>query len=592
MGIPSHGSATGPKRFPVTHARAVPKSHALGLGDLIALEHFEVTDEELHEASNVTALSSYQDYKWDEFTSGMMHESCAFFAHEVLTGPSHAPYNGRFLIGEHHQEWDDLVADYDRICVLAPRDHGKSFFFNFAFPIHQAYYNPRGKGFIFSSTKPQAERILQDIREEIENNPKLQWLVPEKKEQWSNSQIKLSNGHVIYARGFGTRVRGAHPNWIVVDDGLNDETAYSEVVRSKQIDYFFQAITNMIVPGGQIIVVGTPFHQADLYAELEQNEEYEFRRYQAWNEETETVLWPDRYDKDLVLRRKREIGPIRFNREFQCIPIADEMSLFPGWLFKGEHVELFNVKLGMPIKWWAEAGITSTYMGVDIALSAETGADFMVIWVVGLDKYGNRYILEIERHKGLGYQHQLSHINRLARLYKCGLVYIEANQMQRVWGDELIRLTDLPIQQFVTSANNKNALDKGVPSLRVLLENGKFKIPRGDVRSIELTDIWINEMRAFTWHDGKLESVGSHDDTVMACWICDQACRMGAFSFTFGDEEGMAMTQEELDAELGVDGKGDQGEDGGDSGNGKASGNLVGDEEARVLGLPITDQLR
>ena len=87
--------------------------------------------------------------------------------------------------------------------------------------------------------------------------------------------------------------------------------------------------------------------------------------------------------------------------------------------------------------------------------------------------------------------------------------------MQRIFGDELIRTSDLPIKKFHTGVQ-KHSLDKGVPSLRVLLENGKFRIPRGDARSVELTDIWIDEMRSFTWHDGKLASVGGHDDTVMA----------------------------------------------------------------------------
>lgn len=911
----------GPTRFPVLTAEYAParfpvspegkqsphEYQPLGLGDLIAYQHFEVSDEEIADASNTTLLSSYKDETWDDFTKTMMLASCAFFAQEVLTGPTEPPYNGRFLVSEHHESWDDLIVEAKRLCVLAARDHSKTYFFDFAYPIWKAYFQPRGKGFIFSSTAPQAQRILGDIKEEIENNPKLQWLVPDRKEIWSNSQIKLSNGHIIYARGFGTRVRGAHPClaysteivtergvefigdlvgqtrwiltgkgtwkearfwktgtretvtaqfghpytrdkqklittpdhrvltetgwkpvghleggsalslpesghnrlfefmgwlwndgnyshaahtqrvyfsekdgealqrylifltkkphaeccvyrvakskiqpaidvvgyghrkpttekqpptlvtaeqktawirgmfsangtvvrsvrlklaslpmveyvervlhefgvrttpivhatdlngfcsytihvhkkslsqylavfgfvqsyktekakalafpffrlqeiprgrrprktkvelqdvfdfqvlkpscelemsaisngvivhncWIVVDDGLNDETAYSELVRTKQIEYFYTAITNMIVPDGQIIVVGTPFSLGDLYSDLAQNPEYTFRRYPAIDKKTGEALWPDRYDKERLERRKNEIGVLRFQREFCCIALSDETSLFPGWLFKGEKVEMFNATLGMPLKYWQEAGIVGTFMGVDIALSAQASADYFVVWCMGLDKFGNRYILDIDRQRGLPYQEQLSHINRIARKYQCGLVYIEANQMQSVWGDELIRTTDLPIKKFVTTAQGKNALDKGVPSLRILLENGKFRIPRGDARSIELTDVWIEEMRSFGWYEGKLQSVGTHDDLVLATWICDQACRMGAFSFSFGDEEGMTVSQEELDKELGIDGENGSGEDGRDSGNGGASGNLVDDDMAKYSG--------
>ncbi len=432
--------------------------------------------------------------------------------------------------------------------MLAPRDHSKTFFFDFAIPIWKIITQPGGKGFIFSATQPQAERILGDIKTELENNPRLAWLVPAKKEHWRSSSIRLANGHTIYARGFGTKVRGAHPNWIVVDDGLNDETAYSETTRKKEIEYFFTAITNMIVPGGQIIVVGTPFHQMDLYAELEKNKSYAFRRYQALKPDG-TALWPERYSAAKLEAKKAEIGTIRFTREFQCEPIGDDMSLFPGYLFRGETVEQHTMKLGMPAKHWDGLGITR-YMGVDFALSSSVKADYTVIWVMGLDRMGNRWIIDIVREHGLPYQEQQSKIQEIARKYKPALIFLEANQMQRIFGDELIRKTDLPIKKFITGVQ-KNSLEVGVPSLRILLENKKFRIPRGDEHSIELTNIWINEMRSFTWNEGKLQGVGGHDDTVMACWICDQAVKQGGFSVSFGDEKMDPMGQDELDEYMG-----------------------------------------
>ena len=194
------------------------------------------------------------------------------------------------------------------------------------------------------------------------------------------------------------------------------------------------------------------------------------------------------------------------------------MSLFPGGLFRGDPIEQPTVKLGMPLEFWRELGVTP-YMGVDVAMSTSVKADYMVIWVMGNDAFGNRWIIDIERGRGIGFQDQLSKILQLARRYDPAMIFIESNQMQRVWGDELIRTTDLPIKKYTTTAQAKNALDKGVPGLRVLLENAKFRIPRGDRRSVELTDIWVEEMRSFTWHEGKLQSVGGHDDTVMACRI-------------------------------------------------------------------------
>lgn len=458
-----------------------------------------------------------------------------------------------------------------------------TYFFDFAYPIWKAVFTPNGKGYIFSATAPQAARILEDIKTEIESNPKLQWLLPRgQNKKWSSTSITLANGHKIYARGYGTKVRGAHPDWIVVDDGLNDEDAYSEIVRQKNIDYFYTAITNMIVPGGQIIVVGTPFHAADLYADLAKNKRYCFRRFPAVSKEG-TALWPTRYcatdaiQEALAKRgiivtslesKKIEIGSIRFTREFLCEPISDEMSLFPEKLFRGADVEIFTAKLGMPRRFWKQHGIKTIYVGVDFALSSSTSADYTAVFVLGVDKYGNRWVIDIQQHRGLSYQQQLSLINAVGKKYKPDVIYLEANQMQRIFGDELIRLSDLPIQKFITTGSgsakarrkkvpgsntvtqNKNSLEGGVPSLRVLLENKKIRIPRGDEASCEMTDRWVNEMKSFTWADGKLQGVGAHDDLVMAFWIADRAIRDTSFSYEDEDEDQEEWTQDQLMEEL------------------------------------------
>ena len=485
--------------------------------------------------ARLSIIRSLDDPEWDKMRERLMRASCAFFAQETLLGPAEAPYNGRFLVADHHMQWDKLITSHDRVCILAPRDHGKTFLCSFAYPIWQAIRIPNGSGFIFSASAPQAERILFDVKNEIENNPKLQWLYPnDPKRRWSSSFVKLANGHRIYARGFGTKVRGGHPNWIDCDDVLGDQTAYSETVRLKEIEFFYTAISNMVVPGGQILVVGTPLHCDDIYGELSKNARYAFARFKALNDDGQP-LWAARYSKAALLAKREEIGTVRFAREQQCEPITDDMSLFPKSLFYNSPTEQRMVTLGMPMEFWEERGITR-FMAADFALSSNVRADYSVIWVMGLDSLGNRWIIDIIRGHGMPYQEQLSVINATGRKYEPALVLLEDNQAQRIFGDELIRTTDLPIHPYTTGVE-KHALDKGVPGLRVLLENGKFRIPRGDRRSVEMTDLWINEMHNFTFVKGKVQSVGGHDDMVMACWLCNQAIRMGGFSFSFGDEE-------------------------------------------------------
>lgn len=472
-----------------------------------------------------------------------MQGSCAYWAKNVLTGP--VEYAGRFIIVEHHLQWDTIVTKEDRACVIAPRDHGKSQFFSFAYPLWRIFYKPKLKGMLFSATQEQAIRILDAIKQEIESNPKLMWLKPARAKNWSRTMIRCSNGAVLKAKGFGTRVRGEHPDFAIVDDGLNDESMYSEVARKRQKDFFYSALTNMVVPGGQIFVVGTPFHEADLYGELETNPAYFFKRFPALDPRTKQCLWPQRYSVKSLRKREKEIGTIRFSREFLCQAVSDAMSIFPGALFEGSPIEQPLVKLGMPLKWWQMMGVT-IFCAVDIALSAGAKADWFVIWTVGVDASGNRWIVDIQRHQGLPYHRQKSMIVNIGRIYEPAFIGIESNQMQAVWGDELIRTTDLPIKKLITD-KSKNSLEHGVPSIRTLLENNKYRIPRGDRRSVEITNVWKREMQSFTYVEGKLQGLGEHDDTVMACYLCERLIRKGAGAYVPTDEDIKATNQDVLE---------------------------------------------
>lgn len=425
-----------------------------------------------------------------------------------------------------------------------------SYLMTVAYPIWKAMQlEGRKSGIIFSGTQRQAETFLGMIKDEIEKNPKLQHLKPANPKKWAQQSITLTTGLTITALGYGVRARGAHPDFIVVDDGLNDEDAYSELVREKNIDYFHSAIENMIMPDGQIVVVGTPFHQEDLYAMLRKNPEFYFTKFQALLDEgqaTERALWPEVFSLDYIRRNRASIGEIRFARERMCIPMSSAASLFPDDLFVGPEIENYTACLGLSRAAWDRAGIQQVFMGVDFSLSANVGSDWNAVFVLGIDGLGRRHVMDIFHGHQLSYQAQFSNIVTIARKYAPDIIYVESNQAQRIWADELHRLTDLPIKMFFTTSE-KHSLEKGIPSLRIPMENGKVRIPRGDAKSVELVDKWRAELQGMTMIDGRVVSTGKHDDLVMAYWIANCAANDTRFSFAFGMQDG---DQEAFDEEL------------------------------------------
>jgi hypothetical protein len=497
------------------------------------------------------------DPYWRKLYAEMLRSSLCFFAKELLG----------LEIGPHLVQWGELVEKHARVAINAARDHSKSTFFSYAYPIWRAWMHPGCEVYIFSATLDSAMEFLdiivygKDNLRGLIDIPELSHLVPKEadfrrdpKVRLNRQDVRLTNGSRIRAIGYGKKIRGRHPHYIVCDDVLNDEDLFSETVRRKHIDYFNSAIANMIHPDGQIVAVGTPFHQGDLWGFLRKNPIYVFRKYPGIikdREGNERALFSWRWTLEKLKAKKREIGSVAFTREILCQPISDDLSIFPSHLFPPLFDKTLTIRPRLDV---IRARGWTCYMGVDIAISANVGADYFVLYVIGVDGHGQHHIVDIRRTKGLPFKKQLEEIELWGRYYDCALIFIESNQAQRVWSDEMKRTTDVPVKEFVTLAQNKYPLDKGIPGLRILLENGKVSIPRGDALSRRLTDIWIDEAIAFGFLDGKLQGAGEHDDTIMAWWLATEARKAGGFSFAMGEDG------EDADADAELAGEGEGGE--------------------------------
>ena len=488
----------------------------------------------------VELQSADDDPYWQALYQELLKTDLCLFAKDVLD----------LEIGPHLVDWGDLIQDHNRIAINAARDHSKSTFFSYAYPIWRAWSDPGCEVYIFSATLDGAMEFIDiiiygraNLRGMIDI-PALAHLVPhaggnqKNRTRLNRTDARLANGSRLRAVGYGKKIRGRHPKYIVCDDVLNDEDMWSETVRKKNIEYFKSAITNMLTPEGQLVCVGTPYHAADLWGFLRTNSQYVFKKYPGIikdkNTGNERALFPWRWTLKRLYDKREEIGSVSFTREILCEPISDELSIFPSHLFPPLYDPILTLKPSL--KEIQDRG-WSTYMGVDIARSASVGADYFVVFTIGVDKQGTRYIIDIDRTKGLAFNRQLEVIAKNAELYDPGLIFIESNAMQQIYTDEMRRMTDLPVKEFVTLATNKYPLDRGVPGLRILLENEKIVIPRGDAPSRKTTNTWIEEMSQFGYIDGKLQGIGSHDDTVMAFWFACEAAKAGGFSFAFGDED-------------------------------------------------------
>ena len=449
------------------------------------------------------------------------------------------------------------VGEGDYISITTDGDHRfvlgdgtvthNSFYFSNAYAAWQLYrykkpsttrYSKRptaassNRGFLFSFSLQQSVDLLEILKGTIEENEILkERLFPQSTaSNWSATNIVCRNGARLTGKGFGSSVRGAHPYWIIVDDGLKDNVIYSSLQRNKSTDYFHSVIMNMLVPGGQIIVVGTPFHAEDLYGDLKTKNGWFVIEYPAIFPDGR-ILWPQRWSFKDLMDKKETQGSIIFSRENLCRPITNESSIFPmeiltRSLLRMENYTLVDSREEFPIKF------SKVVVGCDFAISANVGADYAVFSVWGIDELTDeRWLLHLYREKGVKFFEQMNVLRRINSRFRPDLIVMENNTFQQIFV-ETADTEGMPVIGHTTGID-KYDLKTGWPHLSTLFERGKIHIPIGNVYSQQVKDLIFQDLGSVAFTEKGLESVGSHDDISSSFWLADLAASRMTTGFKF-----------------------------------------------------------
>jgi hypothetical protein len=202
-----------------------------------------------------------------------------------------------------HWEWYDLLRRETRCAVVAPREHAKTEVFTVNGTAHRSIYVPGTWTYVFANTADQAEKIKDRIDQAIEESHP--YLVEYAKVMSMKTSV-YANGSMVSVGGAGKAVRGAHPDWIVGDDVMEEGSAATALQRRKMERWWLGTVGGMAHPGTvrvlprwhkrdqrtreqraarmpatRVFLVGTPFHQQDLLMNMRQNPLYRFYRYSA-----------------------------------------------------------------------------------------------------------------------------------------------------------------------------------------------------------------------------------------------------------------------------------------------------------------------
>jgi hypothetical protein len=397
-----------------------------------------------------------------------------------------------FYLAPHSIEWGNFMQLYQFLILLAARSLGKSHEASLAYPIWKMYGYRRGNdqnptdrktdlrkvGALITNKYKLGKDLIKKISDEIKTNELLWDRLKPDSGGLGKEELECKNGAMLILRSYDSSIRGSHPGYGIVDDFLDKGCIYSQEQRDKFLDVFDAEIIPAIEPGGNVVVIGTPFHEADLYAVKRKDKKWKTFEYPAIFPDGRLAA-PHRYNLESVMGLRQSLGSLIFSREILVVPISDSSTIFPWSILEKSFVGMQNYVLvdnidSFPMKF------KFVKIGCDFAISANIGADSSVFTVWGCDVNDRWWLLHIWVGTGKSHNEQIAKIVELERKFKPSEIIMETNGFQQVMADLAKEHGVRNIVEFKTNGFNKKDVYDGLPGLAVLFENGQILLPRGD----------------------------------------------------------------------------------------------------------------
>lgn len=332
--------------------------------------------------------------------------------------------------------------EMDNLLALYPRDHQKSHCMA-VFATWIIAKEPDTSILYVSATATLAEKQLYDIQNILTSKYfSVLWpdmVNPEegKRERWNTTEIIVDHplrkelgvrDATVLAAGLGANTTGLHCRYLMKDDVVILDNAYTEEARRKVASQCSQ-LSSVLTTGGKEFCVGTRYHPKDHYFDLKEMREQVFtddgdvidevKVYEILEAPVETdgiFLWPKEFIeengklksygfdwKELARKKAKYLDKTQFYAQYynnpndidnQRIDRSRFVYYEPKYLkFDGFKWTYGNGMLG------DEQRVLNVYAGIDFAFSKSKRADYTCIVVVGVDYEFNIYVLDIVRFK-------------------------------------------------------------------------------------------------------------------------------------------------------------------------------------------------
>lgn len=402
-------------------------------------------------------------------------ESAAAFAEFVLCDEQ----TGKPVrLAPMHREWCRLADAHRRLVILAHVESGKSQALAVARTLWLLGRDPNKRIVVVSNTHGQASKVLRSIRGYLERSAELREVFPHLKPAtpWTDSQLtvqRTTNAKDPSVQAFGVHgnVLGARIDHLILDDVVDFENARTPEQRDLVQAWYDSTLATRLTEDARVIVVGTPFHPEDVYHRFSVSPAWETRRFPV-EDDAGNPSWPERWSRERVADRRRELGAASAARNLDCVARSDEDSRFKdAWiqtaLARGDGKRALPHLLHVPEG-------CRTFTGVDLAVSKSSSADLTAFVTVLSKPNGDRELLSVESGRFSGPE-IVERILNIHRRFQSTFI-VESVAAQAFISQFVRRLAAIRVIDFKTG-RDKMSLEWQTEALAAEFERGQWVIP-------------------------------------------------------------------------------------------------------------------
>jgi len=337
------------------------------------------------------------------------HQELCDYTTSILPNPPELPHN------------KDFDPRKNLLLLLMPRGTFKSSVVTIGFSLQMLLNEPNVRIMIDSETFGKSKAFLREILDHLTGNDKyreifksIHGIYPYTKKSemklWTDSEVILPCRNVpkkeptISCAGIDVTKNGMHYDLIICDDLHSENNVTNSEALQKVIDHYKLAFS-LLDPGKPLIVIGTRWHELDLYRHIIEFEQEDFNilKKSAYNPDG-SLFFPEVLSEKELDKIRRRQGSGIFSKQYLNEPVSDENATFK---MKDIVRKPWAQVQGRPINW---------VLSVDPSYSDPRGlgnySDYAALVLAGMDYQRDLYVRYIRRQK-MTYSEIIDEIFRL-----------------------------------------------------------------------------------------------------------------------------------------------------------------------------------